>query len=77
MKTRTQITALVSMQITPVIFGIGMIAVLMIPGLSQYAMYMIPLVIVASILISPFLAYRIAPELRSRNLYADSPRRAA
>ncbi|MFN0263950.1 hypothetical protein ACKTEK_08750 [Tepidamorphus sp. 3E244] len=77
MKTRHQITALVAMQIAPVIFGLGIIAVLMIPALNANAMYLIPLAVAASFLISPLIAYRIAPELRTARLYEDSPRRAA
>lgn len=78
MKTRTFISALVGMQVAPVLFGAGVIAVLMIPALKAHAALLLPAVIVASFVAAPLIAWKIAPRLRARNWgYPASPRRAA
>jgi hypothetical protein len=66
MSIRASIATLVSMMVNAVVFGIGAIAVLSIPQLSANAAYLLPIVVVASFLISPFIAWQIAPMLRSR-----------
>jgi hypothetical protein len=40
--------------------------VLSIPSLSDYAAYLLPIVVVLSFAISPFIAWAMAPMLRSR-----------
>ena len=67
MSIRASIATLVSMMVNAVVFGIGAIAVLSIPQLSANAAYLLPIVVVASFLISPFIAWQIAPMLRSRS----------
>ena len=66
MSIRTWITALVSMMVNAVAFGIGAIAVLTIPALEADAWFWLPLVVVVSFAVSPFIAWQIAPMLRSR-----------
>ena len=66
MSTRTYIAGLISMMVNAVIFGAGAITVLSIPSLSDYAAYLLPIVVVLSFAISPFIAWAIAPMLRSR-----------
>lgn len=66
MSTRFQIAVLLSLMINAVLFGIGMIIVLTIPDLAQNAKYLIPLVIGCSFLITPFIAWFMAPRMRNR-----------
>lgn len=66
MMTRTYIAALVALMINAVIFGSGAIAVLSIPVLSAQAWVLLPIVIAASLLLSPIIAWYLAPMLRAR-----------
>lgn len=66
MSIRASITTLISMMVNAVVFGAGAIAVLSIPQLSANAAYLLPIVVVTSFLVSPFIAWQIAPMLRSR-----------
>jgi hypothetical protein len=66
MSTRTYIAGLISMMVNAVVFGTGAIAVLSIPALSSYAAYLLPIVVVLSFAVSPFIAWAMAPMLRSR-----------
>lgn len=72
MSIRASIATLVSMMVNAVVFGIGAIAVLSIPQLSANAAYLLPIVVVMSFLISPFIAWQIAPMLRSRWQWAHA-----
>lgn len=66
MSTRTYIAALISMMINAIVFGVGAIAVLSIPALNVHAAYLLPVVVGLSFAISPFIAWAMAPMLRSR-----------
>ena len=66
MSTRASIAVLISMMVNAVVFGIGAIAVLSIPQLNDHAAYLLPIVIAMSFMISPFIAWQIAPTLRAR-----------
>lgn len=66
MSIRAYITALVSMMVNAVVFGIGAIAVLSIPALTGDAWFWLPLVVAVSFIVSPFIAWAIAPMLRAR-----------
>lgn len=68
MSTRLAITILVTLIVNAVVFGIGAVAVLSIEHLAPYAYVLLPAVIVASFVISPFIAWEIAPMMRSRYL---------
>lgn len=66
MKTRAWITGIVAMMINAVLFGIGAVTVLAVPALNEYAKILLPVVIVASFLAAPPIAWRLAPRLRLR-----------
>lgn len=66
MSTRTSIALLINMMVNAVLFGAGAILVLSIPELSAKAAYLLPGVVVAAFLVSPLIAWQIAPMLRSR-----------
>ncbi len=66
MNNRTAIAALIWMMVSAVMFGIGAVAVLSIPQLNVDAAYWLPMVIVASFVVSPFIAWALAPRLRAR-----------
>jgi uncharacterized membrane protein YciS (DUF1049 family) len=66
MSTRTAIAALIWMMVNAVVFGAGAIAVLSIPQLNANAAFWLPAVVAASFIISPLIAWQIAPTLRAR-----------
>ena len=65
MSARLQIAAMIFMMVQAVLFGIGMVSVLMSP-LSDEAMTVIPWMIAASFIVSAPLAWFIAPRLQMR-----------
>lgn len=67
MKTETYIAILVGLMVNAVLFGIGAVTVLSIPGLEPWWKYLLPAVVVASFALTPFIAAAIAPKLRLRN----------
>jgi ABC-type sulfate transport system permease subunit len=66
MTTRTRISFIVAMMVSSVLFGIGAVMVLSIKSLNVDAAFWLPVVIVVSIVISPFLSWAIAPMMRAR-----------
>ncbi|MEX0405138.1 hypothetical protein ABGN05_05620 [Aquibium sp. LZ166] len=64
MKTRTYLTGIVSLMVNAVLFGAGVVVVLSVPALSEHAIYLIPAVVVASFILTPFIAWKIAPRMR-------------
>ena len=66
MSTRAYIAVLISTMVNAVVFGVGAVTVLSIPALSAYAAYLLPIVVALSFAISPFIAWEIAPTLRSK-----------
>ena len=66
MSTRAYIAALISMMINAIIFGTGAIVVLTIAALNAHAAYLLPIVVALAFIISPFIAWAMAPMLRSR-----------
>jgi uncharacterized membrane protein len=66
MQTRTHVSVLISTMVNAVIFGIGAITVLSIPTLAASAWFWLPVVIVVSFLVSPFIAWKLAPRLMLR-----------
>lgn len=66
MSTRFSIAALISMMINAIVFGIGVTAVLSVPALNAAAAFWLPLVVAVSFVVSPFIAWALAPRLRSR-----------
>lgn len=66
MSTRAYIAAMLFLMINAVVFGAGAVAVLSIPSLNDHAAVLLPVVVVASFAISPFVAWFLAPTLRMR-----------
>ncbi len=66
MSTRFSIAALISMMINAIVFGIGVTTVLSVPSLRADAAFWLPLVVAVSFIVAPFIAWVLAPRLRSR-----------
>ena len=64
--TRLTIAALLFCMVNAVVFGIGIVTVLMVPALSGHAMAWIPTVVVMSFALSAPLSWLMAPRLRAR-----------
>jgi uncharacterized protein (DUF983 family) len=69
-KTRLRVAALIFVMVNAVVFGVGLVAVLTTPALSQHAFLWIPVVIVSSFVLSPPLAWLIAPMMMQRFIQA-------
>ena len=65
-KTRVGIAALIYTMTNAVLFGAGLIIVLLLPAFSSELMIWIPVVVVASIILAAPVAWLIAPRLRAR-----------
>jgi hypothetical protein len=63
---RTQISALIFTMTNAVLFGAGLITVLMIPALSAHAGFWIATVVAFSFIVAAPAAWLIAPRLRAR-----------
>ena len=66
MSIRFYIAALVFLMVSAVLFGIGIVAVLMTPALAVHAGWLIPAVAVASFVVAAPLSWLIAPKLMAR-----------
>ncbi|ABD86783.1 hypothetical protein [Rhodopseudomonas palustris] len=64
--TRFRVAALIFTMTNAVIFGAGLVTVLLVPALSARAMELIPAVVVASFVLAAPLAWGLAPRLRAR-----------
>jgi len=69
-QARLRVTALIYLVVNAVVFGVGMIAVLMTPALAQHAFFWIPAMILASFVLSAPLAWFIAPSMMMRFILA-------
>lgn len=69
--TNIWLAIMCGMMVNAVLFGIGLIAVLTVPALTEHAKYLIPGVVVVSFAMSPFIARMIAPRMRLRNWGKD------
>jgi uncharacterized protein (DUF983 family) len=69
-QARLGVAALVYLMVTAVVFGIGIISVLMTPALAQHAFFWIPAIIVTSLVLSAPLAWLIAPSMMMRFILA-------
>ena len=65
-KTRVGIAALIYTMTNAVLFGAGIITVLLLPPLRSEPMIWIPVVVVVSIILAAPVAWLIAPRLRAR-----------
>jgi uncharacterized protein (DUF983 family) len=71
---RLRVAALIFTMVNAVVFGVGLITVLVTPSLSQHAFFWIPAVVVSSFAISPPLAWFIAPMMMQRFIQARQTR---
>jgi len=56
-----------SLMVNAVLFGIRIVPVLAIPALAEHAKYLIPAVVVTSLVLAPLIATLIVPRMRIRN----------
>ncbi|MGV3550517.1 hypothetical protein [Rhizobium sp.] len=61
MSTHAWITALISLVISFVLFGIGAVTILTLPIASTEAQLVLPLIVLVGLLIAPFAAERLSP----------------
>lgn len=73
MSPRAFITVLLSLMVNAVLFGVGAILVLSVPALNEQAKFLLPVVIVASFIMTPFIAWTMAPRLRARYWNPERP----
>lgn len=66
LKTRFRIAALIYAMINAVLFGAGLVTLLLVPALAVHAMELIPLVVLASFIVAAPIAWRLAPALLAR-----------
>lgn len=64
--TRLRIAAVISMMVNAVVFGIGLLTVLLIPALSSHAFTLIPAVVMLSFALSAPISWWMAPRLQAR-----------
>jgi hypothetical protein len=65
-QARLRVAVLIYMMVNAVVFGVGLISVLMTPALAQHAFFWIPAVIATSFVLSAPLAWFIAPFMMMR-----------
>ena len=65
-QARLGVAALIYLIVNAVVFGVGLISVLMTPMLAQHAFFWIPVIIVTSFGLSAPLAWFIAPSMMMR-----------
>jgi hypothetical protein len=63
---RTQIAVLIYSMTNGVMFGAGLIVVLMVPALNEFAGFWIAVVVAASLVLAAPFAWLMAPRLRAR-----------
>jgi hypothetical protein len=66
MSTRSSISLLIYGMVNAVLFGVGAVTVLSLPGLQEQWKYLLPLVIVMSFMLAVPIAWKLAPRLRAR-----------
>lgn len=66
MSVRFQISAMVFMMVQAVLFGAGLLVILLTPSLNAHAMSTLPEMIGLSLVPSAIIAWLIAPRLRAR-----------
>ena len=69
-RARLGVAALIYLIVNAVVFGVGLISVLMTPMLAQHAFFWIPAIIVTSFGLSAPLAWFIAPSMMMRFIQA-------
>ena len=69
LRTRTLITILLALPVNAVLFGTAMAIVLSIPQAGPHLEYIIPAVVLAALVLTVPIAWKLAPRLRIRNDY--------
>ena len=69
-QARLRVAALIYVMVNAVVFGVGMITVLMTPALAQHAFFWGPAIVVTSFVVSAPLAWFIAPSMMMRFILA-------
>jgi hypothetical protein len=69
MRTRSYITILAAMMIDAALFGTGIVIVLSTPALREYAAFLIPLVLAASLVAAPLIGWKLAPAVRAEAIH--------
>ena len=69
-QARLRVAALIYVMVNAVVFGVGMITVLMTPALAQHAFFWVPAIVVTSFVVSAPLAWLIAPSMMMRFILA-------
>lgn len=69
-RARLRVAALIYVMVNAVVFGVGLVSVLMTPALAQHAFFWIPAIIVTSFVLSAPLAWLIAPSMMMRFIVA-------
>lgn len=64
LSTNTWLRIIASMQINAILFGLGVVVVLVTPALAANAKYWIPAVVAVSFIVAPLLAGFIARRMR-------------
>jgi hypothetical protein len=73
-RARLRVAMLIFVMVNAVVFGAGLVIVLTTPALSQHAFLWIPVVVVSSFVVSPPLAWFIAPMMMQRFIQARNMR---
>ncbi len=66
MSTRTYISGMISLMVNAVLFGSGAVVILAIPALREHVVWLLPAWIVFALVITPPIAWFMAPRLRLR-----------
>lgn len=89
MSRQTWIPTLVSMGVCLALFGLGVVTILSMPGLGTEAQLLLPVVVLAGLLVAPYLACALArrigttrrkdksqlrPNVSSSRMMSSSPR---
>jgi hypothetical protein len=69
-RARLRVAALIYLLVNVVVFGAGLLSVLMTPALVQHAFFWVPAIIVTSFVFSAPLAWFIAPLMMMRFIRA-------
>ncbi|MFO1111990.1 MAG: hypothetical protein U1E61_22690 [Bradyrhizobium sp.] len=69
-QARLRVAALIFMMVNAVVFGVGLVSVLLTPALAQHAFFWIPVVVVTSFVLAAPVAWFIAPHMMMRFVLA-------
>ena len=65
-RARLRVATLIFTMVNAVVFGVGLVAVLTTPMLAQHLFFWIPAIVIGSFVVSPPLAWFIAPMMMQR-----------